>query len=75
MKAFIIYFEVIDPIGNAPIFYANLSIRYLINGLADISQLCTMLSVGEADATGHLHRQRAVSGDLFDDGQFRQPLF
>jgi len=30
---------VIDPIGNTPIFFANLSIQYLINGLADIGMM------------------------------------
>ena len=36
VTAFIIYFVVIDPIGNAPIFLAGLLVQFVIDGLADI---------------------------------------
>ena len=37
ITAFIIYFVVIDPVGNAPIFLADLSEHYVIDRRAAIS--------------------------------------
>ena len=34
--ALLVYFVVIDPIGNAPIFLTGLSVQYVIDGLAAI---------------------------------------